>query len=412
MRLNTLIALGGIALAASPALADIDEFTSAVLSWNDDEMSGTAQMIESSIDGNAFIVCYQQTTGTNWVFAVNNSATGVLEDVAALSAMEIFGVAYSSTMGRLAISFRDLQGNPNTILFGTDGLPMRTFPGTSMVAFDNAGSYLAVAGQSSPVVEVALLSSGESVRAFVCPAPILAPNAISIASENGGQNGVVGAVGDMGSMVVWELGNGSVIFSQFDIDDGDMISMAIAPGCTYVGGGGEAGEDTFSSANGYLDVYALPGSTEITGQRVYRGQLDQLAARKIQFTSDEEQLLVGGLIGNDLAVTAIDWREGTEATVQISVDEELNSSINDFALAPDQMVWATASDSGVTAFVPGTASDCVADLDGNDIVDGGDLAILLANWQGSGAENDLDGNGIVDGGDLSILLALWGSCQD
>ena len=412
MRLNSMIVLGGLALAASSAVGDITEFSTAVPKWSDDKMSGVAQMIESSIDGDAFIVCYQQSTGTNWVFAVNNSDTGELEDVAALSAMEIFGMSYSSTIGRLAISFRDLDGNANTILFGTDGLPMRTFPGTSMVSFDNAGVYLAVAGASSPVVEVAHLSSGESVRGFICPAPIIAPNAISIASEDNGQSGVVGAVGDAGSMVVWNLGTGEQIFSHFDTGDGDMISMAIAPGCTYVGGGGDSNGESLVAGNGFLDVYALPGGTEIAGQRVYRGELDQMSARKIQFTTDEEHLLVGGNVENNLIVTAIDWRNANEVAVQITTDNDSGQSINDFALAPSQMVWATASNSGVTAFIPGADDGCTADLDGNSIVDGGDLAILLGTWQGTNTANDLDGNGIVDGGDLSILLALWGNCSD
>jgi hypothetical protein len=46
------------------------------------------------------------------------------------------------------------------------------------------------------------------------------------------------------------------------------------------------------------------------------------------------------------------------------------------------------------------------DLDGNGSVGGGDLAILLGSWGGTGPA-DLDGNGTVDAGDLSILLGLW-----
>ena len=123
-------------------------------------------------------------------------------------------------------------------------------------------------------------------------------------------------------------------------------------------------------------------------------------------------MFVGGNIDNNLIVTAIDWRNSNEVAVQITTDTNAGESINDFALAPSQMVWATASNAGVTAFVPGTDDGCSADLDGNSIVDGGDLAILLGTWQGTNTANDLDGNGIVDGGDLSILLALWGNCGD
>lgn len=55
------------------------------------------------------------------------------------------------------------------------------------------------------------------------------------------------------------------------------------------------------------------------------------------------------------------------------------------------------------------APGCPADLDGNGIVDGADLGILLANWNSAGA-GDLDGSGSVDGADLGTLLAAWGKC--
>lgn len=55
--------------------------------------------------------------------------------------------------------------------------------------------------------------------------------------------------------------------------------------------------------------------------------------------------------------------------------------------------------------------DCPADLTGNDIVDGGDLGILLGDWaQGGESPADLDGNGFVDGGDLGLMLGAWGLC--
>jgi len=47
------------------------------------------------------------------------------------------------------------------------------------------------------------------------------------------------------------------------------------------------------------------------------------------------------------------------------------------------------------------------DLDGDGVVGGSDLAVLLGAWGGSGAA-DLDGNGVVDGGDLAIVLGSWG----
>ena len=48
----------------------------------------------------------------------------------------------------------------------------------------------------------------------------------------------------------------------------------------------------------------------------------------------------------------------------------------------------------------------VGDLDGDGVVSGSDLAVLLAAWGTSDA--DLNGDGITNGADLAILLAAWG----
>lgn len=48
-----------------------------------------------------------------------------------------------------------------------------------------------------------------------------------------------------------------------------------------------------------------------------------------------------------------------------------------------------------------------ADLDGDGIVDGVDLAILLAAWGSAGGPADINGDGTVDGSDLAVLLARW-----
>jgi len=48
----------------------------------------------------------------------------------------------------------------------------------------------------------------------------------------------------------------------------------------------------------------------------------------------------------------------------------------------------------------------VGDLNGDGVVDGADLGILLENWGGSGL-GDLNGDGVVNGADLGILLENW-----
>ena len=58
--------------------------------------------------------------------------------------------------------------------------------------------------------------------------------------------------------------------------------------------------------------------------------------------------------------------------------------------------------------------ECDADLDGDGIVGGADLAQVLSEWgqsvvpPGSGA--DLNGDGIVSGPDLTQVLGFWGQC--
>ncbi len=52
--------------------------------------------------------------------------------------------------------------------------------------------------------------------------------------------------------------------------------------------------------------------------------------------------------------------------------------------------------------------DCPGDFNGDGVVDGADLTILLGDWGGGAA--DLNGDGLVDGADLTILLGNWGNC--
>jgi hypothetical protein len=45
-------------------------------------------------------------------------------------------------------------------------------------------------------------------------------------------------------------------------------------------------------------------------------------------------------------------------------------------------------------------------VNGDSVVNGLDLTILLANWGTAGA-GDVDLNGKVDGADLAVLIAAW-----
>jgi formylglycine-generating enzyme required for sulfatase activity len=55
------------------------------------------------------------------------------------------------------------------------------------------------------------------------------------------------------------------------------------------------------------------------------------------------------------------------------------------------------------------AQGCTGDLNGDRVVTGADLGLLLGNWGHAGI-GDIDGNGVVDGADLGALLGAWGAC--
>lgn len=56
----------------------------------------------------------------------------------------------------------------------------------------------------------------------------------------------------------------------------------------------------------------------------------------------------------------------------------------------------------------GVGCTCPGDFDGNAVVDGADLGVLLAGWGQPGT--DLNGDGTTNGADLGIMLAGWGFC--
>lgn len=56
------------------------------------------------------------------------------------------------------------------------------------------------------------------------------------------------------------------------------------------------------------------------------------------------------------------------------------------------------------------SGQCTGDLDGNGLVDGTDLGILLGAWNTDDRCADFDGSGNVDGADLGLMLSGWGFC--
>lgn len=63
----------------------------------------------------------------------------------------------------------------------------------------------------------------------------------------------------------------------------------------------------------------------------------------------------------------------------------------------------------VTVMAPASAP-CVADLNGDGIVNAIDLSFLLGAWAQGDLLADLDNNAVLNGADLAILLGSWGPC--
>ena len=59
-----------------------------------------------------------------------------------------------------------------------------------------------------------------------------------------------------------------------------------------------------------------------------------------------------------------------------------------------------------------TVEECLGDITGNGIVDGGDLGYLIGQWGACSGSclADFNDDGFVDGNDLGQLIGAWGIC--
>ncbi len=137
----------------------------------------------------------------------------------------------------------------------------------------------------------------------------------------------------------------------------------------------------FDNLQALLDVIATSGAT---------GRFSIPGPLPTQIGSTAKELVVhfdtdGAAIGNQTAVITITCR-----------DEEIPGAANQTILLI------------LTAQVQPSIPSNPADLNGDGIVDGADLGILLLNWGAcEGCAADLNGDGVVDGADLGILLLNW-----
>ncbi|MCA9310477.1 MAG: right-handed parallel beta-helix repeat-containing protein, partial [Phycisphaerales bacterium] len=137
-------------------------------------------------------------------------------------------------------------------------------------------------------------------------------------------------------------------------------------------------------------------------------------------TIDDDCRLLSGSsaidAGSNLAVPAddgdVDDDGNTAETTPLDL-ADMNRFVDDPASADTGAGTAPLVDMGAYEFVPGAAAPpCAGDVDGDHLIDFGDLNLVLALWGSTDVSADLDESGLVDFGDLNEVLARWGqSCN-
>jgi probable HAF family extracellular repeat protein len=128
-------------------------------------------------------------------------------------------------------------------------------------------------------------------------------------------------------------------------------------------------------------------------------------------TMDEDGTVFGDCVTLPPNVSNIGlvWRNGilTPLTDLVCTEGTLAAgSIDDVSSATGMMVGIGLLNDTLKALVFAPVGR-IGDLDGDGIVNGADLGILLLNWMTTRIESDLNNDGTTDGEDLGILLLHW-----
>jgi formylglycine-generating enzyme required for sulfatase activity len=79
------------------------------------------------------------------------------------------------------------------------------------------------------------------------------------------------------------------------------------------------------------------------------------------------------------------------------------------ASASSVLLWAVSA-ALLVAPAAHAQDGCIADVDGDGIVSGNDLASVLGGWGScSSCGGDVNGNGVINGEDLAVVLTRWGA---
>ncbi len=225
-----------------------------------------------------------------------------------------------------------------------------------------------------------------------------------------------------GNSVEIALGNGNLTFAPV-YKQGSAAASAVHGVMSDADGDGY--NDivvTIASINGQIPSLGIMhsyGDGTFAPATIFKGtyspnflQHTSLLATDVDADGDMDYL-VANYAANDVSI----FENNGDGTFKPQVHIGAGQAVRDITLGDfdgdgiaDLAASVTRPDNvDVVAIIPGRAPTAGprADLDGNGLVDGGDLGQLLAAWGTSDGTADLDGNGTVDGADLGILLSSW-----
>jgi len=185
-------------------------------------------------------------------------------------------------------------------------------------------------------------------------------------------------------MLSWDTGTHSSIGAQASLGGTAPTGAARRDQLAAIAQAGSAQLVAKTSIDGVERGFLRSGTawqSDVSGETWTTAQIDALAnaSRSVVFT-----LVPNGSGGRWLDRDGDGYRDG---------DERL-----------------ACSDPNDPASIPG--GGCRADLTGDGVVNGADLAGLLASWgtAGGAAAGDLDCDGVIGATDLAELLNSWGAC--
>ncbi len=216
----------------------------------------------------------------------------------------------------------------------------------------------------------------------------------------------VGATGDTATLGVWTRVDPVGTTAQPESDSLDLGAMCFITGQGVIGGAaGAADVDGGATTLTSPLIDATNDETLISYHRWYSNSLGGAPnsdSMPISISNDNGAtwMLLEDVTENAGAWVAKSFRVADFVTPSAAVRVRFQArDLGTGSLVEAGVDFVRVSISG--------CADVPADLNGDGIVDGADISMLLNNWGGAGI-GDIDGNGIVDAADLSALLNAWG----